>query len=226
MPEISIVIPIYNAKKTLEKCLESIFNQTWKNFEIIAVNDGSTDSSLEILKNYQDKITVINQPNLGAAAARNHGAKIAKSPFLIFCDADITMKPKMLATMFDALKKNPGAMYAYSSFRFGAKIFKLFPFSAAKLKKMPYIHTTSLIRQERFPGFDEKLKRFQDWDLWLTMLERGDTGVFIPELLFTAKAGGTMSSWLPKFFYRFPWSKKVKAYQAAEKIIKQKHDLS
>jgi len=225
MPQISIVIPVYNAQKTLEKCLQSIFNQTYKNFEIIAINDGSTDQSLEVLKKYQDKITILNQNNQGAAAARNAGAKIAKGQFLIFCDADIIMDPQMLELMLKALENEPKASYTYSAFKFGLKTFRLWEFNSEKLKKMPYIHTTSLIRKEHFGGFDQKLKRFQDWDLWLTMLERGYSGKFIPEILFTVSSGGTMSSWLPKAFYYFPWSKKVKQYKEAEKIIKEKHHL-
>ena len=137
MPEISVVIPVYNAQKTLEKCLDSIFNQTFKNFEVIAVNDGSTDDSQTILKKYQDKITIVNQPNQGAAAARNAGAKIALADFIIFCDADIVLKPEMLETMVATLKKSPQASYAYCAFKFGQKTFKLWPFSAEKLKKFP-----------------------------------------------------------------------------------------
>ncbi|NUM25378.1 MAG: glycosyltransferase family 2 protein [Candidatus Buchananbacteria bacterium] len=225
MAEISIVIPVYNAQKTLPNCLKSILNQTFKNFEIIAVNDGSTDGSLAELEQYRNKITIINQQNKGAAHARNQGAKISRSPFIIFCDADIIMYPKMLETMIKTLKVNQNASYAYSSFKFGFKNFKLFPFDGEKLRQMPYIHTTSLIRREHFPGFDEKLKRFQDWDLWLTMYKRGYVGHFIPQVLFEVASGGTMSSWLPKFIYRFPFLKKVNAYQAAKKIIQKKHNL-
>ncbi len=225
MPEISIVVPIYNAQKTLEKCLSSIFDQTFKKFEVIAVNDGSTDRSLKILKNYLQKVTIINQKNKGAAIARNEGAKIARSPFIIFCDADITMKPEMLATMINVLNKKPKASYAYSSFKFGSKTFKLWPFSAQKLRQMPYIHTASLIRRKHFPGFDKKLTRFQDWDLYLTMLDRGYQGAYINKILFTIKPGGTMSSWLPKSFYHLPWLKTVKKYKQAEQIIKQKHKI-
>ncbi len=97
---------------------------------------------------------------------------------------------------------------------------------------MPYIHTTALIRREHFPGFDEKIKKFQDWDLWLTMLEQGHEGIWLPEVLFkvyTQKDG--LSSWLPKFFYRIPWKKlgiRIKAiekYEKAREIIKKKHQL-
>lgn len=225
MPEISIIIPVYNAQKTLARCLESIFNQTFKNFEIIAVNDGSTDQSLKLLNRFQDKITIITQPNQGAAKARNTGAKVALGKFLLFCDADIILKPEMLETMAKTLKNQPRASYVYSSFKFGFKKFTLWPFDKEKLKQLPYIHTTSLIRKEHFPGFDKNLKRLQDWDLWLVMLERGQIGHYIPKVLFTVKSGGTMSSWLPKFFYHLPWLEKVREYKKAEKIIKLKHQL-
>jgi glycosyltransferase involved in cell wall biosynthesis len=223
MPEVSIIIPVYNAQRALDKCLESIFNQTFKDYEVIAVNDGSTDESGKILEKYNDKIEIINQQNQGAPMARNTGAKAAISPYIIFCDADIIMKPDMLKELHTALKNNPQASYAYCGFKFGFKNFKLFPFDSNRLKKMPYIHTTSLINKNHFPGFDPKLKRFQDWDLWLTMLKQGHIGQYVPKILFRMIPGGTMSSWLPSFAYRLPWLKKVKQYQEAEKIIKEKH---
>ncbi len=225
MEKISIIIPVYNAQKTLQNCLESIFSQTHNNFEIIAVNDGSTDKSGKILKKYNNKIIIIEQKNQGAPSARNAGAKLANSPYIIFCDADIIMKPNMLENLYSALQTNPQASYSYCNFKFGFKKFKLFSFDAEKLKKMPYIHTTSLIRKKHFLGFDQKLNKFQDWDLWLTMLENGHKGVWIDKILFKVKSGGTMSSWLPSFAYKLPWLKKVKKYKQAEKIIKEKHNL-
>jgi glycosyltransferase involved in cell wall biosynthesis len=225
MSQISIVIPVYNAQKTLEPCLQSIFNQTFKDIEIIAVNDGSTDASLEILNKYQDKIKIISQDNQGAPAARNQGAAAAGAPYLIFCDADIVMQPEMLEKLYQALQDNPAASFAYSDFKFGFKTFKLFPFDSTKLKQTPYIHTTSLIRQDHFPGFDSSLKRFQDWDLWLTMSELGHIGQYVPKILFKIVARGTMSRWRPKIFQILPWLPSIKAYQQAELIIKNKHRL-
>ena len=226
MPAISVIIPAYNAEKTLKNCLQSLEQQTFKDFEIIVVNDGSTDQTPKILTASDPKIKVINQKNAGAAAARNRGAKEAQGELIIFCDADLILKPKMLEIMFLALKENPSAAYAYSSFKFGLKTFWLWPFDPDKLKQMPYIHTTALLRRHLFPGFDKNLKRFQDWDLWLTLLEQGKTGVFVPEVLFTVRPGGTMSSWLPKFVYKLPWkTKKAKKYLEAKKIIQEKHRI-
>lgn len=225
MPLISIIIPAFNAEKTIKKTLASIFDQTFKNFEIIVVNDGSKDKTLKILNQYKNKITLVKQPNQGAPAARNTGAKLAQGRYILFVDADVILKPDMLKKMITLIQKNKTLSFVYSSFKFGNKTFKLWPFNATKLKQMPYIHTTSLIRKDHFPGFDKKLKRFQDWDLWLTMLDRGYKGKFIPEILFSVKAGGTMSKWLPKGVYKLPFLKQVKKYKEAEKIIKAKHKL-
>ncbi len=227
---ISIIIPIYNQANKLSQCLDSILKQTYNNYEIIIVNDGSTDNINKVLNKYKPiftyKLSYFEQENKGANVARNRGAKIAKGEYLLFCDADIIMKPEMLKTMLDALKNNPNASYAYSSFKFGRKIFKLWPFDAGKLKQMPYIHTTSLIRKEHFFSFDGKIKRLQDWDLWLTMLEQGHTGIWIDQTLFKVQTGGTMSNWLPSFAYKiFPFLPSVKKYKKAIKIIKTKHNL-
>lgn len=228
MADISVIVPVYNGEKTITRCLKSIFNQTLKPREVVVVNDGSTDRTADILKEFSVQIQVINQPNRGASAARNRGAAAATTALIIFCDADIVMEPTMLEQMHQALENHPEASYAYSAFKFGFKTFRLFPFDDVKLKQAPYIHTTSLIRRAHFPGFDENLKRFQDWDLWLTMLEQNHRGCFIPEVLFMVSAGGTMSTWLPSFVYRLPVFKNFKniqTYQNAKIIIKQKHGL-
>ncbi|PIR93050.1 hypothetical protein COT99_02870 [Candidatus Falkowbacteria bacterium CG10_big_fil_rev_8_21_14_0_10_43_10] len=231
---ISIIIPVYNKSEELKQCLGSILQQIYKNYEVIIVNDGSTDDSGRIVDEFISKFKVkdirykvIEQKNMGSNAARNRGLEESLGEFIIFWDADLVGKPEMLEKMHDALQNNPEASYAYSSFIFGKKKFKLWPFDAEKLKQMPYIHTTSLCRREHFPGWDENIKRLQDWDLWLTMLAQGHTGVWFPEFLFTAQtAHGTMSHWLPKFVYRWlPWMKEVKKYKEAMEIIKKKHKI-
>jgi len=233
LPKISVIIPAYQNSKELPKCFESIFVQTLKPFEIIVVNDGSTDNTAEVLARYKDRIKIINQENNGANAARNRGFDESSGDFVIFCDADIIMRPDCLEKMFQALQENKNASYAYSSFKFGFKIFKLWPFDGDKLKQMPYIHTSSLVRREHFPRFDEAIRRLQDWDLWLTMLEKSHQGVWIPEVLFYVeprKAG--MSEWIPSFLYKIPWPilgftpKAIKKYRSTEEIIKKKHKLA
>ena len=88
---ISIIVPVYNAAEFLVKCLESLVNQSYKNLEIILVNDGSKDNSLEIMKQFADKdsrIVVIDQQNSGVTQARKRGVQESKGEWIIFCDAD------------------------------------------------------------------------------------------------------------------------------------------
>ena len=105
---VSVIIPVYNAEAYLEECLDSVANQTLKNIEIICVNDGSTDNSLNILKEYaekDDRILIINQENQGAGVARNQGIKVAKGNYLSILDADDFFELNMLELMcMNALK--------------------------------------------------------------------------------------------------------------------------
>lgn len=96
--KVSVIIPVYNAKKYLRECLDSVLNQTHKNVEIIAVNDGSTDNSLQILMEYQKQknIKVISQTNGGVCAARNKGIEFATGNFIMFLDSDDFIYPKAI----------------------------------------------------------------------------------------------------------------------------------
>lgn len=108
--KISIVIPVYNKAPYLEKCLESVVNQTYKNLEIIIINDGSTDHSLEICEKYakeDDRINLISQENKGASAARNKGIETAKGEWIYFLDADDYLELNLFQTIIDKIKQYP-----------------------------------------------------------------------------------------------------------------------
>ena len=231
---ISIIIPTYQHGDTIEACLLSLFGQTHKDYEIIVVNDGSTDNTREVLDKYKDRVKIIHQQNKGAPVARNRGFKESSGDFIIFCDADVKARTDMLEKMLNVLLKNEDCSYSYSSFKWGWKNFNLHEFDGQKLKKGNFITSTSLIRREHFPknGWDESLKKFQDWDLWLTMLKNGCKGIWIPEILFTVKPRRNgISSWLPSVLYKIPWDKigwapkEIKKYNKALKIIKEKYKL-
>lgn len=101
---ISIVIPAYNSEKVINKCLDSILNQTYKNFEVIVVNDGSKDNTLSILEEYSknnDNITVISKENGGQAQARNDGIKKATGDYLMLIDADDFIEENYLEIMLN-----------------------------------------------------------------------------------------------------------------------------
>ncbi len=183
-PIVSVIIPCYQSENTIEQTLWDIFNQTYGKIEIIAVNDGSDDTTTNILNEYIGRIKIIDQKNLGAGAARNTGFKESKGEYVLFCDSDIRLKPTMVEKMLKTLIKNPDKAYCYSSFKFGLHTFDLFEFDSKKLLKENYISTMSLIRRKYFIGFDESLLRYQDWDLWKRMLGKGYEGVWYPERLF------------------------------------------
>lgn len=101
-PKVSVIIPVYNVEQYLRECLDSVCGQTLKEIEIICVDDGSTDSSLEILKEYanrDNRITVMKQENLHAGVARNAGLAIAKGEYLSFLDSDDWFELNMLEEM-------------------------------------------------------------------------------------------------------------------------------
>ena len=104
MAEISVIVPVYNTSKYLEACLASLSAQTWKDFEIIAVNDGSSDASLEILTEYAKKeprLKVISQDNQGIGAVRNLGIQLASGSYITFIDSDDTIYPNMLERLYE-----------------------------------------------------------------------------------------------------------------------------
>ncbi|MGM7721158.1 glycosyltransferase [Metabacillus sp. Hm71] len=108
-PKISIIVPIYNVEKYLGRCLDSLLKQELKGFEIIGINDGSTDSSLTILKEYADKddrIVVIDKENEGVSAARNDGVKKANGEYIGFVDPDDWINPFMYKHMLEIAEKD------------------------------------------------------------------------------------------------------------------------
>lgn len=130
-----------------------------------------------------------------AAVKRNAGAAQATQPYLLFVDDDEILSAGLLERMHVALSKNPDLGFAYCDYvsipwprgdltppPFACRSQ---PFSHEVLRTGNYIDTTSLVRKAVFPGFDPELPRFQDWDLWLTIAEKGIKGWYIPEVLFT-----------------------------------------
>lgn len=231
---ISLIVPVHNHAGTLERSLKSLAYQTYRPLEVIVVDDGSTDNFASYLPAWSRimPFQFINQPHQGAAAARNRGYREARGEFIIFWDADTIARPEMLARLKRQLDANPEASYAYCQFRFGWKKMKSQPFSVADLRRFNYIDTTSLIRRSALLGvpgpFDESLTRFQDWDLWLTLLEQNKKGIFIPEVLYTkiVHRRQGISSWLPSFAYQLPGRfQAARLYQQARAKVLAKHQL-
>lgn len=109
MPKVSIIVPVYNKEKYIKKCLISLMQQTLTEIEIIVVDDGSVDDSAKIIKEISlrdHRIILLQESNGGSGKARNRGLKIARGEFVLFVDADDTIKQDTLSTMYAAARKN------------------------------------------------------------------------------------------------------------------------
>lgn len=116
-PEVSVIIPVYNAEQYLERCLDSVLHQSFRNIEIICVNDGSQDGSIKILKKHQKndkRIRIITQKNAGVSAARNCGLKAANGEFISFVDSDDMIHHEMLAIAMKFIKKHKVDMVMFN----------------------------------------------------------------------------------------------------------------
>lgn len=111
----SIIVPVYNTEKYLKRCLDSIINQSFKDFEIIVVDDGSTDNSLKLLSNYKDKIKLIKQKHSGQSTSRNTGIKNANGQYFIFIDSDDYIDKDHIKIIDEHSNENPDVI------RFGIK---------------------------------------------------------------------------------------------------------
>ena len=102
--KVSVILPVFNVEQYLKECLESVVNQTLKDIEIICINDGSTDNSLEILNEYAQKdgrFIILSQENQGQGVARNKGVELAKGKYIQFVDPDDWIEPNMLETLYN-----------------------------------------------------------------------------------------------------------------------------
>lgn len=106
-PLVSVIVPAYNCEKYLERALSSVLAQSWKNFEIIVVNDGSTDGTAEQAAKFGDKINYVSQKNAGASSARNRGIQLARGEYIAFLDADDSWVSSKLELQVEVFLRNP-----------------------------------------------------------------------------------------------------------------------
>ena len=140
MSKVSVIIPVYNTEKYLRECLDSVVNQTLKDIEIICINDGSTDNSLSILKEYAQndkRITVFDQQNQGAAMARNRGIETAKGDYLLIFDSDDIMFSDMCEKMYYEAVKNNTDITICHSIQFNTETGKILPSNPVNDKYLP-----------------------------------------------------------------------------------------
>jgi glycosyltransferase involved in cell wall biosynthesis len=184
MPLISVIIPVYNGEKTIQETIESVLNQTLTDFELLVINDGSEDSTLEIVERIQDsRLKVFSYPNAGQATSRNRGIALASGEYISFIDADDLWTPDKLEAQLKVLQDNPQAAVAYSWTKcideFGQLSRRGSHISVTgdvygQLLLIDFIENGSnpLIRAwalKEVGSFDESLSAAEDWDMWLRL---------------------------------------------------------
>jgi glycosyltransferase involved in cell wall biosynthesis len=180
MPKVSIIMPTHNREKYIPLSINSILKQTYRDYEIIVIDDNSTDGTKEALKVYGDKIRYFFRQGEGAAAARNFGAAQARGEYLAFLDDDDLWLPEHLAISVDLLEKNPDIAFSCADAdtidEHGTKQRTLIKAKAQAerfetlLEGNIVLNLTAVIRKKIFldaGGFDPKLANKHDYDLWL-----------------------------------------------------------
>ena len=196
-PSVSIIVPFYNLGRYLPETLKSIREQTYTDYEVIVVDDGSTESAsiavLELLEG--SSIRLVRKPNGGLSSARNAGVAAARGKWVLPLDADDLIAPTFLEKTVSVLERHPelGFVTALSSYfeKDPAKPFGGWIPWGGDRDCLPIINTasscTALMPRaliEEAGGYDEWLTSFEDWDLFCSLAERGRFGVVLPEFLF------------------------------------------
>lgn len=196
MPLVSVIVPVHNGAQTIYTTLESIFQQTIQDFEIVIINDGSTDATLDVISKFNDpRLNVFSYHNAGVATTRNRGVAHASGKYVSFIDADDLWTPDKLELQLKALESTPNAAVAYSwtdyidqEDRFIAQAQRV-TFSGdvyAELLLRDFLESASnaTIRRHAFlacDGFDPSLSGAADWDFFLR-LAKHHAFVAVPHL--------------------------------------------
>jgi glycosyltransferase involved in cell wall biosynthesis len=200
MPLISVIMPVYNGEKTIRETIESVFNQTFPDWELIVINDGSQDATLQILNSIQDpRLRVFSYPNAGQATSRNRGISQACGEYISFIDADDLWTPDKLEAQLQVLQGNPQAAVAYSWTKCIDEVGQVsrrgshISVTGDVYKNLLVVNflengSNPLIRRQALNevgSFDESLTPAEDWDLWLRLAARYHfEAVSSPQILY------------------------------------------
>lgn len=199
-PAVSIIIPVYNLAPYIAETLDSVFAQTFDDFEAIVINDGSTDETEERIAPYRDRIVYLKQSNRGVMAARNAGLRMARGRYIALLDGDDLWLPRFLEVLVGMLDATPAISAAFpnawffDSPKYGGRLHQdVFPVAEPVtfdrvLRRECYIFGLLVFRREvveKIGGYDEALRGqgAEDFDLWLRMLRWGFRFQFATEPL-------------------------------------------
>ncbi|RMG06218.1 MAG: glycosyltransferase, partial [Cyanobacteria bacterium J055] len=207
-PKISVIIPIYNGERTIRETIQSVLDQTFTDFEIIAIDDGSTDRTVEVVRSIKDhRVKVFSYPNGGQAASRNRGMERALGAYFAFIDADDLWTPDKLEMQLKALEENPEAGVAYSWVDYIDESNRYVrPGGRLNVNGNAYGHllltnflengSNPLVRREaiqKVGNFEETLPPSEDWDLWLRLAAEYDY-VCVPHAQIKYRISSTSQS--------------------------------
>ncbi|MEE3419043.1 MAG: glycosyltransferase, partial [Methanosphaera sp.] len=185
MPLVSIIMPVYNRENYISNAINSVLNQSYKNFELILIDDSSTDNTVNIINEFKDdRIRLLkNKSNMGVSKSRNIGLKESKGKYIMYLDSDNDWEPDYLKATVGAFETIPDAdalysgQYVYEENKDNLKFIRYGTINKGLLKNRNYVdlncfsHTRKIYEKEG--GFDEKLSRFVDWDLILKYMTNG-----------------------------------------------------
>jgi glycosyltransferase involved in cell wall biosynthesis len=198
---VSFVVPIYKTDKYLERCLKSLLDQEYKNIEIICVLDGKDKKCEKICENLKRKDKrikhILTIEHGGACRARNYGYKYALGDIVSFWDSDCYVEFGTVRMWNKVFTENSKVDFVYSDYRFNDEKQSYLtsrPFDDYQITCGNYIATMFPMRRGIFPGFDESLKSLQDWDMWLTVTEKGHKGYYLEGKAFTTEMRDGISS--------------------------------
>jgi glycosyltransferase involved in cell wall biosynthesis len=210
--KIDVIIPTFNRAHLIKRSVDSVLNQTYQNFHLYIVDDGSTDETLEQLSTYEkhEQITILSQDNLGVSAARNAGARKSSSPWISFLDSDDEWFPEKLQVQVEFLKQNPNIRFVHAEevwIRNGVRVNPKLKHNKQSenifersLEFCLISPSTVLLKRELYfehHGFNEEFPVCEDFDLWNKILAIECIG-FIDRFLIN-KYGGHEDQLSTKF---------------------------
>lgn len=179
-PKVSVVMLTYQREKILPQAIESILGQTYKNFELIIINDGSTDKTEQVVKKYQDRRIRYykNDINRGIAYSRNKAANLARGEYIMIMDDDDKSEPERMAKQVDFLEKHKDISVVAGQIKGLPRIPENHDNIALGLIQYNNFGNANVMYRSAFAKqhkihYDEKLKTSEDWDFWLAMLFSG-----------------------------------------------------
>jgi glycosyltransferase involved in cell wall biosynthesis len=227
MTTVSVIIPCYNQGHFLEEAVQSVLHQTMRDFEIIVVNDGSTDESTrQILATFnRDKTRILHTENQGLASARNNGIQEARGKYILPLDADDLIEPRYLEKAVEVLEQNEDVGIVYCRARLFGVVeteWLLPPYTLAEMLKDNVIFCSALFRKDDWyavGGYDAgMIYGWEDYDFWLSLIERGRRVLQLPDILFAYRVASdsmvrSKEKWQKICMFKRVYERHPKLYQ-------------